>query len=215
MMVNSFVPPPPPAAPVSVAPPAPQPSSQPQAAQPSTQPTQHQQPDTHEIASSGSVMLTDYTKYPVMLDEHYEKLDRSNAVRPTIIKVGPTWSKSTQKALLAAAVQKSLDGSEQDKERKAAFDLLDALSRSGGLVLENVSLHVVIAATHSFDDTLMTCLVQKNMNPIEHVERSMLIMGSVLHGVSAKELVREHHVGRLMELETESNRGESCCKLIE
>ncbi len=92
-------------------------------------------------------------------------------------------------------------GTEQDKERTAAFDLLDALSRSGGLILDNVTLHVVIAATHSFDETLMDCLVKKNMNPIERVERSMLLMGSVLHGVGAKEMVLDRHASRFMELE--------------
>jgi hypothetical protein len=64
-----------------------------------------------------------------------------------------------------------------------------------------VSLHVVIAATHTFDDTLMGCLVQKNVNPIEHVERSLLIMGSVLHGISPVGLLRENQVARMKELD--------------
>jgi hypothetical protein len=105
---------------------------------------------------------------------------------------------------MATPVTVTLDGAAQDKERRAAFDLLDALSQSGGLVLENVSLHVVIAATHSFDSTLMSCIVQKNMNPIERVERSALIMGSVLHGVGAKEMVLESQLSRLSELEDKS-----------
>ena len=83
-------------------------------------------------------------------------------------------------------------------------------------MLESVSLHVVIAATHTFDDTLMTCLVQKNMNPIERVERSLLIMGSVLHGVSPLDLLRENQVERIRELEGEA-KGESAAssRLIE
>ena len=33
------------------------------------------------------------------------------------------------------------------EERDAAFDLLDALTRSGGVELDNVDMHVVLAAT--------------------------------------------------------------------
>mmetsp|Transcript_81030 Transcript_81030/g.135513 ORF Transcript_81030/g.135513 Transcript_81030/m.135513 type:complete len:98 (-) Transcript_81030:386-679(-) len=85
-------------------------------------------------------------------------------------------------------------------ERNAAMDLLDALSRPGTLPLEDVHLHVVLTATHCFDKTLMSTVVQDNVNPIECVERSALIMASVIHGcppagllkASQEERVREH-----------------------
>ncbi len=47
----------------------------------------------------------------------------------------------------------------------------------------------------------VTKRTMKNMNPIERVERSMLLMGSVLHGVGAKEMVLDRHASRFMELE--------------
>eukprot|EP01034_Spumella_vulgaris_P030470 gene30470-37690_t len=81
--------------------------------------------------------------------------------------------------------------SDDTTEKTAAFDLLDALSRSGALCIEDASLHVVIAATHSFDQSLMDTVVEGNVNPIERVERSTLIMASTLHGVAASELVAE------------------------
>ena len=51
---------------------------------------------------------------------------------------------------------------EQTVERNAAFDLLDALTRSGALPVEACSLHVGVAATHGFDRTLadtVSCLL--------------------------------------------------------
>ena len=42
----------------------------------------------------------------------------------------------------------------QKQSREAAFDLLDALSRSGGLTMEHADLHIVMGATHSFEQVL-------------------------------------------------------------
>jgi hypothetical protein len=44
-------------------------------------------------------------------------------------------------------------------------------------------------------------LIQKNINPIERVERSLLIMGSVLNEISPLEMVRDNQVNRLKETE--------------
>ena len=53
---------------------------------------------------------------------------------------------------------------------------------------------MVLAATHSFDKTLTETLVQDNMNPIEKIERSMLIIASTLHNVPPEELLKEEYV---------------------
>jgi hypothetical protein len=125
------------------------------------------------------------------LDEAYDKLDSSQSLRPTIIHLGPSWSKSSQKVLLAKSELKTLNGEDQDKEKRIAFDLLDALTKSGGLDLENVSMHVVIAATHTFENSLMDCLVQDNINPIELMEKSALIMNSVLYDCQPPQILVE------------------------
>ena len=52
---------------------------------------------------------------------------------------------------------------------------------------------------HTFDDSLLETVVQKNVNPIEKVERSLLIMASTLHQQPAAALVNREHVARLTE----------------
>lgn len=49
----------------------------------------------------GSIELVDYTKIPNELEQRFDKFDENNALRPTIINIGDTWSKTFQKSLLS------------------------------------------------------------------------------------------------------------------
>jgi len=143
----------------------------------------------------------DITKLPSLLDQAFDRLDLDHAVRPAIIKPGDRWQRARQKALIlsqAKPVVETLSTEDLNKERHAVFDLLDALTRSGALAIENASLHVVVGATHNFVDSLMNTVVQRNMNPIESMERSSLIMASTLFNSSSVEaLVQAVHFSRL------------------
>lgn len=141
----------------------------------------------------------DCTKVPQEIDSKFEALDKEGAVRPTIINVSKVWSKRSQKALLDAPQTASVDVDSQKKERDAAFDLLDALSKSGGLNVEHAQMHIVIAATHCFDKNLMDTIVQSNVNPIEKVEMSTLIMASTIHKEPVNRLVAGDQLSRVME----------------
>jgi hypothetical protein len=118
-------------------------------------------------------------------------------LRATKIIPGPTWTKRSQKALLAPPVLSTLHKEEQIAERNRAFDLLDALSRSGGLTIESASLHVVVAVTHCFSKSLVDTVVQDNMNPIEKVERSSLIVASTIHARPVAELIQAEQLERV------------------
>merc|ERR1719498_1536841 len=131
------------------------------------------------------------------MDRRFEEVDEDGALRPTIIGLGENWSKWTQKALLAPRTKVNLGVGEQKREKDAAFDLLDALTRSGALSIDCASLHVVVAATHCFEKSLLETVVQQSVNPIEKVERSALVMASVVHQQPASALVNESHQARL------------------
>ena len=143
--------------------------------------------------------LIDYTKMPSEMDAKFDKLDKEGGVRPTTIKPATVWRKKFQKALLAKPSEKSLTKDGLRDEKNKAFDLLDALSKSGALAFENVQLHVVILHTHCFDKSLLHTVTRDNVNPIEKVERTQLIIGSVVHGKQPRELIRDNQKQRIGE----------------
>ncbi len=82
-------------------------------------------------------------------------------------------------------------------EKQACFDFLDALTKSGQLAVEGATLHVVMAATHCFEKNVINTLVQDNVNPIEKVERSQLIVATTVHNQPAQVLVNADQLERL------------------
>jgi len=148
--------------------------------------------------SSGACDPMDFTQYPQLLEKQLELHGGGGAVRPTIINVGDFWTKQASPSLLLPPTTTYLDQDAQIREKTACFELLDALSKSGALVMDHAELHVIIAATHSFDKTLMDVAIQDNVNPIESVERTTLILAAAMHGLSsAKELVTAAQSERL------------------
>ena len=138
----------------------------------------------------------DVTKLPEILNEKFDELDRDDSLHATILKPGTNWTRKFQKGILGTPSSEDLNEDTQRIEQNRAFDLLDALSRSGGLTLHG-SLHVVVAATHCFDKTLINTVVQDNVNPIGKVERSALIVSSTIHEESPDVMLNEEHLQRI------------------
>merc|ERR1712176_659629 len=107
------------------------------------------------------------------------------------IKTGGSWTRNRQENLLTAPQRQSLDAEEVKKERNKAFDLLDALCRSGSLPVAYNELHVVVAVTHCFDKDVMSTVVCDNVNPIEKLEGSTLPLASAVHGLPARDLIKD------------------------
>ena len=151
-----------------------------------------------DSGSSGNADV-DFTKLPSELDAKFDKLDSDAALRPTILNVGKHWNKKYQETLLGAPRQKGLDVKAQKLERNACFDLLDALTNSGCVPFDDATLHIVMASTHCFADNIMNTLVKDNINPIEKLERSQLIVATTIHRRPAHELLTDAHVDRIKE----------------
>ena len=154
--------------------------------------------DMNADAGNGAPPMRDLTQVPGELDRQYEKLDVDSALRATVIAPSGDWTRRAQASILSRArSNERIGGDAQKAARTEAFDLLDALSRSGALPMRHAALHVVMGATHCFDESLLDTVVQRSANPIEQCERSLLIMASTLHGKPAAQLVRPEHVARL------------------
>lgn len=151
--------------------------------------------DFADVGEGGGAF--DMTRIPAMLDAKMLALDGDAALRSTTVTVGKRWRKREQRSLLAAAVGSTLDVDEQKRHKEVAFELLDVLSRSGALPIDSCSLHVVVASTHCFDTTLMDTVITDNVNPIEKLERSSLLVGTTIFGEPAEALVRQEQQQRV------------------
>ena len=90
----------------------------------------------HASASPSSADVEDgprdLTKVPGELDRQYEALDTDSALRATIITPEGPWVKKSSKSLLSTTRDTTIMAAdEQATAKAAAFDLIDALSKSG------------------------------------------------------------------------------------
>ena len=82
--------------------------------------------------------------------------------------------------------------------RTNCFSKLEiVVENDSALPFENVQLHVVILHTHCFDKSLLHTVTRDNVNPIEKVERTQMIIASVVHGQPPRELIRDNQKSRI------------------
>lgn len=146
--------------------------------------------ETNQSCPSNQNALV-FASIPKILDAAIEKHDRNAALRSTTIKTSDTnWTRSRKENLLSKTPKTiRLTEDQIASEKQKAFDLLDALSRSGSLEVPFSELHVLICATLSFEKSVMETVIQDNINPIEKLEMSTLLMGSTVLDTPAYNLI--------------------------
>ncbi|KAJ3147847.1 hypothetical protein HDU86_007842 [Geranomyces michiganensis] len=127
----------------------------------------------------------DFTAFPTTLDARLR--EAASAVRPSIISLGDIWKRTRSASVLAPRVTARYGPPLLREEKNSTFDLLDALSRSGAEPIRFCHLHVICAATHAFDETLLDTVLQKNVNPLAPVAASEQTMAEMTAGLQAGE----------------------------
>ena len=159
------------------------------------EPVREERPESSEESPSSTATTddssspNDFTMIPRILDSVFQKHDKGGALKSTIIKTQDPWHRLRQENLLVKSQKTTLNNEDVASETGQAMDLLRAISRSGSLSIESSELHVVVAVSHCFENHIMETLIEGNINPIAKVERSMLLIASVIHGVSERELL--------------------------
>lgn len=140
----------------------------------------------------------DFLSIPRILDNKIELLDSDSFLRSTKITVGASWTLATQANLLSDRAVQHLSNIQQAEERNKAFDLLDAITKSGSLKILEAELHILVAVTHQFDRSVMETVIEENINPIEKLERSLLVVQSAIHGLPVQKILKKDMAQRIL-----------------
>ena len=141
----------------------------------------------------------DFTLVPKKIDAAVEKSRDPTSLRSTVVKTSDNWVRNRQENILTSSKQHKLNPDEIKNEKNKAFDLLDALSRSGSLPIKYSELHVMVAVTHCFEKDVIDTVIQDNVDPIEKIEMSTLLFASAIHNCSARELIKDDEELRRLE----------------
>ena len=141
----------------------------------------------------------DFTVYPKMLESNMDKFGFGDCpLRPTKIKLDSPWTlKSYDRILKKYNIALYSESASKTQAKKKTMDLLDALTRSGEIAVDDCGVHVMYAATHCFDKSVFDTVVRDNINPIERIEQSALVMAHTIHGADVPSLIVDHEKGRI------------------
>jgi len=128
------------------------------------------------------------TEYPKLLDGALREQNVRSSLRATILTPATSWEKSSTSSSSSSS-SSTLTENDLQREKSAAFDLLDALTRSGGLVCQFAELHVLLGASHSFAESVMDTVGLDGVDPILRLERSQLVLAGALFGISPGQLL--------------------------
>jgi hypothetical protein len=137
--------------------------------------------DSTDAARGDIGRNVEWTRFPSALDAICDATGSVGAsIRPTLVRVGDDWTRSQASLLSQETVSQPFTASDQKRARDDAFHVLDTLSRSGLLTLTDAEMHVVLAATHNFERSLIDTVVQQNIDPIGKLVDSMRLVSDTL-----------------------------------
>ena len=62
----------------------------------------------------------------------------------------------------------------------------------GTIQFDDCQFHVILGMTHNFDKTILDTVIIENINPIEKLEQSSLIVASTIHQLNQNEILKEY-----------------------
>ncbi|KAI8896915.1 hypothetical protein BC833DRAFT_595635 [Globomyces pollinis-pini] len=151
---------------------------------------QHPDASTNRSGEHGSNKVrrleddkSSYQMVAMKIDQEFEKYQKEGSIQSMIFETKSPWKKSSYKGLISKKETKLLHNEEQLSCKTKALDLIDALTKSGGLSIQDCSVHIFLGCVHKFDQTLMQTLVEKNCNPIDLITETVKTMAGVIHNV--------------------------------
>eukprot|EP01060_Flectonema_neradi_P006584 TRINITY_DN1445_c0_g2_i1.p1 TRINITY_DN1445_c0_g2~~TRINITY_DN1445_c0_g2_i1.p1 ORF type:complete len:875 (+),score=195.26 TRINITY_DN1445_c0_g2_i1:43-2625(+) len=139
--------------------------------------------------------VDDFTAVPFRLESNMIRLDPSQSMKPSKIQLS-NWKKHSRD-LFGSDSTTLLQKSDLKKETDGAFDLLDSLTKTADLPLEDTEVHVFLTVTHAFDEIVLENVIKNNENIIESAEASLLVLASTVHGLEPSHLIKKEAIPRL------------------
>lgn len=122
----------------------------------------------------------DFCHLPTLIEALSNEGGNSVELHPTVITTSEKWTQKHGASF--TSVEKQL-------EKQQCYDLLDVLTSSGCVSVQDCSVHVVIASTHCLQKTLHDSLVQDNIDILRLVDSSHMSLASVIHCKPLEELL--------------------------
>ena len=150
---------------------------------------------THEKPSLRVTAVDDFTTVPFRLESNMLQLDPKEVMKPSKITLS-NWQKHSRD-LFGKDSSVGLKEADLKLETNRAFDLIDSLTKTADLPLEDTEVHVFLTVTHDFEEVVLENVIKNNENIIESAEASLLVLASTIHGVKPSQLVKETAIPRL------------------
>eukprot|EP01060_Flectonema_neradi_P001170 TRINITY_DN1069_c1_g1_i6.p1 TRINITY_DN1069_c1_g1~~TRINITY_DN1069_c1_g1_i6.p1 ORF type:complete len:944 (+),score=222.58 TRINITY_DN1069_c1_g1_i6:428-3259(+) len=127
----------------------------------------------------------DFSKIPSILEQKFSSTtETAAALRPVTLKTGDCWSKLAFSSILDSRGEvASLSGLSLKSEKEAAFNLLDALTKSGTVAVKEVSVSILFGFSHSWAESILKTVAKRNRNPLEIAANTALELARTLHDV--------------------------------